>query len=139
MTAAAALVRAAIASLVAPIVAGPAGLLVAAGGNIGGSVGGTQVPLLTAVAFYGYLAALVPLAITGASMLALASHYPALWARRYWALAGSLAGLVLAFALDDYLPLLPTIAGGAASALLYRLIVGRPGRSPGGVEAQSRH
>lgn len=123
---AARLARAAVASLVAPIFAGPTGLAVANGGDIGGTVAGTDVSLISAVTFYGYLAALVPLAIVGVLMLALANHYDALWAKRYWALAGAFAGLVLALALQPYLLLLPAMAGGAVSALVYRVIVGRP-------------
>ena len=122
--------RAALATLVAPIFAGPTGLLVARGGDIGGPVPGTDVSLLSAVTFYGYLAALLPMALTGLVMVALASRYASLWVIWYWALAGSMAGLALAIVLEPYLLLAPSMAGGAAAGLVYRLILGRPHQTP---------
>ena len=130
-------VRAVLATFFAPLAAAPAGFSIislAMGDGLGAAIKNALVGMLTFSGMIVYAGAFIPVLMSGTAMLAIANQHEKLWAMRYWLLAGALLGALTKFIFvlgnHSHELIVPFAAAGAACALTYRLIVGRPADRP---------
>lgn len=124
--------RSVIAIVVAPAAAPPAALLtmqLLVGDPVGALLGLPFVPLvwITIAGIYGTLVAFGPVLVLGPALTLAARRIPLFRRKRAWAAAGALGGIAVGIAFGAFAPEVAAVGAvaGAASALTYRLILGR--------------
>ncbi len=125
-----------LATLVAPAAAGPVGIatVLALHGKVGAAAGSlalAPIMLLTIPGIYAYATACLPALAIGGALFVAAERVPSLRRKRVWAAAGGLAGLAAGIAWVPWAAFMTASAlAGIASALTFRLIVGRSWQRP---------